>query len=351
MWTINERMLNDMILRRRWLVNVENDAARRIAIILRELEQELAGRIVTYLGSEDPATWLTAARQSRILGDLQSSINDLFPRLQRDVESMVRDVAGVEADALAARLGDALAQLPENLPIFRVPENMLLKVVTNYLPRNASKGVLPMVERLDRLAPQTGQRVARAFQTAVARGDGSAKIAAEVRKIIGPNSITAHEAAALARTQMQRVAGDVARDFYHRNADVVGTVIDVAALDKRTCLQCAALDGKTYANGTEPPSPFHMQCRCFYAPGVKSWRQLGIRKDQATPEIRRLFDGKPPERQTYTDWLKGQDDGVQKQILGASRFDAYSAGKAGVADFATDRRILTVNEWRVRSAA
>lgn len=350
-FTINERMLRDAILERRWLVNVENAEARRVALLFRDLEREIAGKVITYLGSEDPATWLTAARQSRMLADVQVSINGTFTRLEREVDETLREVAGAESDLLAARLSGALAQLPEHIPLFRVPEQMLREIVTNYLPKNPSAGMLPVAERLSKLAPQTAQRVARAFQQAVVNGDGSAQIASALRKIIGPKSISAREAATLARTQMQRVANDVARAHYARNKDICQSVMVVAALDKRTCLQCAGLDGKVYANGEAPPAPFHPQCRCFYSPVVASWKALGIREDQATPDIRRLFDGKPPERLGYAAWLKDQDAGVQKQILGASRSEAFRAGKAEVADFATDRRILTVAQWRGRAAA
>ena len=350
-WTANE-LLRDMLIRqRRWLVNVENGLSLQVLRQLQRLEQELAGKIVTLLASEDPQTWLTGARQARILADMQVSINEMFARAQDGVEATISEAAKAEADVLRSRLAVALAKLPEAMPIYSVPQKMLAEVVQNYLPQNPAAGAKPVIDRLSGLSAAAGKRVQRVFADAVARGDGAEAVARAVRRAIGPKSITAHEATVLARTQLQRVANDVSRTFYHQNRDIVTKVQVLETLDKRTCLQCAQLHGRVFPIDEAPVHPLHPQCRGFTTPVVGSWRALGIPPDKATPEIRRLFDGKPAPVQGYEDWLRGQSDAVQRQVLGASRFDEWSKGKAELADFATDRRVLTVEEYRRRAAA
>lgn len=349
MSNLAEQLLDANIRQRRFLVGVENKVVRDVAARFRMLELELVAKVIDYLGSKDPDTWLTAARQARILGQFQRSLTEIYPGLERTIERTISEVAEAEADMLLGRLAQAAAQLPEPIPIFKVPAKMVEEVVTNFLPKDPSAGMLPVAERIKQLKPRTLARLKRAFTDSVARGDGAAQIAASVRRVIGKKSISVHEAATLARTQVQRVANDVARSFYYRNRAIAPRVQVVVTLDKRTCLQCGPLDGKIYANGQAPVFPLHPQCRCFVTPVVASWRQLGIPRDRATPAVRRLFDGKPAPRTSYKTWFGRQSADVQKDILGRTRYEAFKAG-ADPGDFATDRRILTVKEYKEKVA-
>ena len=144
---INQRLTNAAIRNRRALVNVENYTARTILNRLTKLEKELAGEVVTFLGGSDPDTWLTGARQARVLKAVGDSISEIFPGLERDLERQLLDVAGAEADGLLERYRAATMKLPEAIPIFKVPASFVEEAATNFLPRNPSAGTLPVVER------------------------------------------------------------------------------------------------------------------------------------------------------------------------------------------------------------
>lgn len=348
--SINETLLSKTIKSRRMLVNVENGVVRQILTSLARVETEMAGKVVGYLGSVDPDTWLTAARQARILGDLQKTLNATFPRLERSVEKALGEYAEVESAMLTDRLRQAMAQLPEHIPVYRPPLKMIEEVASNFLPKDPSAGMLPVAEKLEDLKPTILRRLKREFTDAVARGDGAREIASTVRKVVGKDSITAHEARVWGRTQVQRVANDVARAHYYRNRHIAPRVQYVATLDKRTCLQCGGLDGKVYANGEAPVIPVHPQCRCFTTPVVASWRELGIPPQKATPEIRRLFNGRPAQRIGYGKWFREQPAATKRSILGASRYEDWRSGRVKFDDFSTDRRVLTVDEYRERAA-
>lgn len=346
-WNVTKKLVDETIRRRRLLIGVENQVVRDVATVFRDVERDLARVIVDYLGSHDPDTWLTGARRARLLGLLQKELNANYPRLQRTVDGALKEVAKAEADLIGDRLAVATGQLPEEIPVFRPSTEQLEALARNTWPKDLGEGVRQVAESMNDLTPAAQARLKRALMDGVLRGDGTAKIASAVK---AATDVSMREAIVYARTRVQQVANDAARLAYARNDHLVKGVQWMATLDKRTCLQCAAQDGKVFPNGEEPPLPAHPQCRCFYGPVVKSWRELGIPADKANADIRRMFDGKPAERETYGSWLREQPAETQRAILGASRYDAYRKDGAALDDFATDRRVLTVTEWKERAA-
>lgn len=346
-WNITKYLLDDAIKRRRMLLGVETGVVREMATIFRDVETELGGKVVAYLGSHDPDTWLTGARQARLLGRLQTSINEAFPKLERTVQSVVREQAQAEAELIMDRLSDAVKQLPEDIPVYKPSTEQLRKLATHGLPKDVTGEMQALDQTIADLKPAAQKRLKRAMQEAVVRGDGAQKIAANVKRAL---RVTQNEANTLARTMIQRVSNDSARLSYARNQHLVREVQWMATLDKLTCLQCGSQDGRTFERENAPVLPAHYNCRCFLAAVVASWRQLGIPPEKANDDIRRLFDGKPAPRQTYQSWLREQPAATQKTILGESRYRAYSKDAAQIDDFATDRRVLTVEEWKEKAA-
>ena len=62
---------------------------------------------------------------------------------------------------------------------------------------------------------------------------------------------------------------------------VVNGYIWLATLDNKTCLRCAALDGTFYLlESKRPKMPLYDGCRCCYVPVTKTWKELGIEKEE-----------------------------------------------------------------------
>lgn len=346
-WNITQRLLDQALRHRRLLLLVENRVVRDMAAVFRDAERDLAGRIVALLGDRDPDAWLTGARQARLLAQLQAELNETYQTLHRTVNGALKEQAKAEADIVLGRLDAALAQLPEDIPVFRPSARQLEQLVTHGLPKDTTGEMQQLDETIEGLKPAAQKRLNRAFQGSVIQGDGSAKIARSVSHALG---VSQNEAVRLARTMIQRVSNDAARLAYSENQHLVGSTQWMASLDDRTCALCGANDGRIYDVSEMPILPAHYLCRCFLAPVVKSWRELGIPASKANDDIRRLFDGEPAARETYAEWLDRQPAGTQKEILGAARYEAYRDGSAKIDDFATDRRVLTVAEWKERAA-
>jgi hypothetical protein len=91
-------------------------------------------------------------------------------------------------------------------------------------------------------------------------------------------------------------------------------------------------------------------CRSSSVPVVKSWKELGIDIDDATPSTRASLDGQVPAEQTYGEWIKKQSAARQDQVLGPTRGALLRNGGVAVDMFYTDRgRFLTLKELAERN--
>jgi SPP1 gp7 family putative phage head morphogenesis protein len=173
------------------------------------------------------------------------------------------------------------------------------------------------------------------------QGESVAKMAARLRRTYAGN-LGAARAEMIVRTESMRVLGAVRQKAYEENADVIKGQVYVATLDNRTCMVCAADDGKTYSSvrgfgdaplASFPRLPRHPRCRCASAPIPLSARDLGWTPEQiaASPILQQL-DGNRPRTVLYPDWMADQDDGFQNASMGKARADWFRAGTFDLSD-------------------
>lgn len=152
---------------------------------------------------------------------------------------------------------------------------------------------------------------------------------------------------AIARTEIQRVANDVAlRTFTASNA---GGVQWIATLDSSTCLLCAPMQGKIWrfdSNRRLPddfrPPPLHPRCRCAISVTTKSYREM----NGAPPTGPMTID--PTGRLSFPAWLNRQSKATQLDFFDSQeRYDAWKAG-VPLSGFASSMRVLNLGELRAR---
>jgi hypothetical protein len=138
------------------------------------------------------------------------------------------------------------------------------------------------------------------------------------------------------RTMITSLA-ETARDaVYRENEDIFSGYKYLATLDTRTCLVCAADDGKIFKNLDEAPKlPRHLNDRCLYVPYIKGFEDI--------PGERAAMDGPVSDKMTYQDWLARQDPEIQKEILGPARYPAYKNGMP-VSSFVSGNDTLTLRQ-------
>lgn len=141
-----------------------------------------------------------------------------------------------------------------------------------------------------------------------------------LRRATRAMSMSHGRAVTILRTESLRAYREASRRTYQENAHVLGTWTWTAALDSRTCVACAVMDGTEHP--LDATLDGHPRCRCAMVPRTKTWEDLGITG---------LDDSRPPVRDGKA-WLEAQDPEVQRGIMGRAKYEAWKDGKISLDD-------------------
>lgn len=320
------------------------------------------------------------AAYEKALGDVQDELEDVaagivdedrlpeeerarLERLRDRLDAKVREAREVMRDRIAEELtttaqtegGAVLNAMKQATPevvhvLFgEVPEAQVVRALTTPI------GVRVWSDRLDLGLLEVRDNVRREVAAALARGASMEKAAEGIRAAAGYVEAYRGQAVSIARTEIQRVANDVAHSTYRENLDVLKGVTRLATLDTRTCLVCAPLHMVTWyydeagnllddpEHGPHRTPPLHPRCRCFDAPLTKSWAELGLPVGLSRRDRERL-DGSLPQNMDYPAWFKRQPQVRQVEILGPGRYRLWRSGKVKLGDFADTQRVLRLDE-------
>ena len=169
------------------------------------------------------------------------------------------------------------------------------------------------------------------------RGDGVPTV---TRRVVSVLDVDRWKAERIVRTEYVRVANDAAMLVFDQNKRLLRGVQWHATLDKRTCPQCGALDGRVWTDINKARrSPLHPSCRCVVIPLIKPAKDLGL---TGTGGTRQSFDGQVPATMTYTRWFAQQDAAFQRGVLGPTRYTLYASGEKALKDFSTARGLVPI---------
>lgn len=119
----------------------------------------------------------------------------------------------------------------------------------------------------------------------------------------------------IARTELLDGYRNAARAAELENVDILAGWQWLAELSSRTCPSCLGMNGTTWP--TEDPGPLdHHAGRCMRVPLLRPLKELGIRGPEPQSVV--------PDSEA---WFKAQPPGVQREIMGPKRFEAWKEGR------------------------
>jgi SPP1 gp7 family putative phage head morphogenesis protein len=322
---------------------VARDVLRVVAESDAEIVAKLQARGATLEGT------FTSVRLVSLLRSIREINTEAHVIIGRNLRSDLADVARYEAEFQEALLNRALRVEVDWVS----PTAPMLDAVVTQKPFDG-KLLADAVRTM-------GQNKFKALQEAIQKGMIQGETVDQiVRRVRGSPSLNYRDgvmrlgrtsAERLVRTATNHVSNAAREIMFEENKDYIKGVQWVATLDTRTCMRCAALDGKTFKVGSGPRPPYHWNCRCTVAPVTKTWREMGIDIDEAPPGTRASINGQVSETETFQTWLKKQPASVQDEALGPTRGRMFRSGEIDIDRFVDTRgNQLTLDELRERES-
>ena len=180
-------------------------------------------------------------------------------------------------------------------------------------------------------AVRQGISMGETLQQIIRRVAGSKKLG-----ITGVLDISRRNAFALVHTSIMQVAGDARMAVYQANNDIMKGYRWLSTLDGHVCPLCVARSGAEWdlqlrpINGNKIPFhsvPLHFNCHCIIQPITKTYRELGLDRDEVPVGTRASDEGQVRADITMTEWLKSKPKAYVDDLLGKGRSDLFLSGK------------------------
>lgn len=285
--------------------------------VLPDLLGKIDGRIQNNAGA-----WTTAKLQETA-ATLNEFMRGAMKGLGEKVDTRMSALAIAEAEWQKATLADVV---PMNIS-FTLPSPELLRSIVTSRPFEGKV----MGEWFETAGADVADQAMKQIKIGIATGESVDEMSKRLKGSLAERA--GANVSATVRTATAFVTNEARQEVYKENDDVIKGEQAVATLDGRTTEFCMGIDGKVFPVGEGPRSPFHWGCRTIFVPITKSWKELGIPREETEPGERASMDGQVSETLTYEDWLKTQPEEFQNGVLGEERADVFRRGEISLDRF------------------
>lgn len=314
--------------------------------LLNDTMKDIVAKI-TQRGEDGTAT---TKRLNALLAEITQMIDDSHWSIEKQLHDELGGFALHQTDATTAMLS---AQVPVAFSATALNAAQI-SAITDGTPINGKL----LTEWWQSLSASMAEKTAQQIRIGVVSGEGIPQI---VRRLTGSAkdyepgifSIVRRDTEAVVRTAVAGISNNAAMATYSKNQDIVKGWTWVSTLDSRACLSCSQRGGISYPMGEGQPPPLHVNCRCFAAPQVKTWKELGLDGLDEMPAGKRASANGPVSADiSYSDWFKSQDKPTQVDILGPTRQKLYASGGLSVDTFTTNKgKILNLDQLKENHSA
>jgi len=232
----------------------------------------------------------------RLMSNTEEALKEFSSYLGVDMRNEMSKMASLgmsDAFALILTQGDVLRGV-----LNRGANDAQLRALINYLDPGK-----PLYKRLQQYGQYNAEYISKMIFDGVRGGYNPITIGRSIRDAFGMGLT---DAMRMMRTVQIYSYRDASHLNYQNNRDVVTGWIWYAKLDGLTCLSCLSMHG-TFHSVDETLNDHH-NGRCVPVPVTRL----------SDPFIK---DGEGKS------WFESQPEGVQKQMMGAGKYDAWKAGK------------------------
>lgn len=325
--SVNETLLDRIVLQQVRLLRLSTGLTRRVLAALRVLDRQLASLAEAFYTGN--AGTLAATR-------LRGAVAQAYGQAEEAISRELHELGLFEADFTYRVL---YSGLPTELQVSlsRPGASQIVAAVAQPIQGRTLR------EWFGGLVESTYVRLRDSVRLGVVEGLTTGKIVSRARQAL---EVDRRGAEAVVRTLTNGVAIAARQTTMQANAELFSGVQWVSTLDARTTPICQQRDGEVYPLDKGPRPPAHVNCRSTVVPVVKGADELGL-----PPATRASMDGQVAEDVVYGDWLRRQSPAVQDEVLGKTRARLFREGKLALDKFIdSSGTYYTLEELRKREA-
>ncbi|MDA8115003.1 MAG: phage minor head protein [Acidithiobacillus sp.] len=271
----------------------------------------------------------TVIRNYYLREELKAIVDAAYWQAETDLHKEMGGFALHVADSTEGMLA---TQLPIAFKTVSVSPDQLKAILSNDPIKIGKDGADLFSDIFAKLAGNKVDDIRKAIRLGMVQGETTDQItrrlkgtrAAQYRDGILEGS--RRDMANLVRTTTNFVGNQSALMTFQANSEVVSGWVDVASLDGKTCNYCWSRSGRVYSLNEDGP-PWHVSCRCFKVPRVRTWKELGFDNMPEYPVGQRASSSGPvPADISFESWVRTQNKSAQVELLGPTRQKLFAAG-------------------------
>jgi len=351
MISINEQLRNSIIAHSHYVERFKLMEVKKIQAILKRAENDLKEVLNKY---SDIEVW-TVAKQKKILAEVEALQKVYSGELQTTLLQDLKEYGGYEASFYAKEIQKVVDSVNFGISVSTITPSKVYAVATNNPIMFTTGQTFVLRTFIKQFNVNNVNYVNQALKQSFLLGETTAQARRKLFSEGGLYLKSYNAASTLVRTSFSHFASQARHLTYNENKDVVKGYQWVSTLDERTSDTCISLDSlywlydapekSTLPSEITPPA--HMNCRSATVPITRSWRELGIDLDEAPEGTRASMNGQVPASISYREWLETQSASMQKDVLGAVRYDMYKKGEIKIDSFySRDGRMYSLNELK-----
>lgn len=342
---VNDDLLDRLTRHQIGLQRLSNATIRKIVALLNKSDARIVERLL-----RDDLTEISRQRQGALLRDIRQIVGSVYEDATGQLQIELEALADYEVDYQLDLFREVV---PVDLDFVRPASDQVVAAVNS----RPFQGKL-MREWYRELEDGAFRRLRDTIRMGIVEGRTTEQMIRDIRGTRaqgyrdGVLETNRRAAEVTVRTAVNHTANAARTRLYGRNKGLIKGVQWVSTLDSRTSAVCRARDGKVYDVDKGPRPPAHPNCRSSTAPVLKSWREIGLNKDDTPPSTRASMNGQVAEDVTYGDWLRRQPVEVQNEVLGEKKARLFRKGDLPIDRFVDKKGDeLTLDELKRREKA
>lgn len=322
--TIDKDLFDSLIKNQIRIGRYSAQQAADLVILLNKTNSEIIAKILER-GKDGT---FTSRRLNALLAELQGIIADTYNEASDKLRTEMAAFAEHSAEVAGAMIA---TQLPVTWKPVGISDTQLAAILDKTPIRIGKDQSLLFDEIFKALAGGYEEKVRGALRLGMVQGEsvhdmvkrleGTAANKFKDGVLEGPR----RELYNLTHTVTQFVNNQAAAATMQNNSEVVKGFLSIVTLDSKSCLFCVNAASKEYKL-TDTGPIWHIGCRCFRAPIVRTWKELGFDMPEFKPSTRASQGGQIAADTTYDQWLRTRPVSEQIEFLGPARQKMFANG-------------------------